>query len=62
MGPRPLIFEPNPNPNRYHTRPPPSLSQGVDDPSPPPRPLSEGLDPPLYMIRKKHLNSVELEL
>ena len=30
-------------------------------PPPFPRALSEGLDPPPYVIRKKRLNSVELE-
>ena len=67
-GPAPLIFRPKCGPKGRKNiwgRPPP-LSQALDDP-PPPSPLSEGLNPPLYLYQvvrdaKSHARLKELSL
>ena len=67
--PPPLIFRPKWGPKGRKNiwgRLPPPLSQALDDP-PPPSPLSEGLNPPLYLYQvvrdaKSHARLKELSL
>ena len=68
-GPAPPYFSPKmrpEGPKKYLGDTPPPLSQALDDP-PPPSPLSEGLNPPLYLYQvvrdaKSHARLKELSL